>query len=112
MGHWPSCTKDVKLLVRTTPRPAREKEVPGNVIQLLVTVIQIYSFVLLARIVLSWIPNVDRSNQIIHFLYQITEPVLEPVRRTIPPLGMIDISPIVVFIGLRILMELLLRAGG
>ena len=80
---------------------------PNNVIHLLVTVIQLYSFILLARIILSWIPNVDRSNQIVQLLYQLTEPVLEPVRRTIPPLGMIDISPIVVFIGLRILQSIL-----
>ena len=85
---------------------------PGNVIQLVVTLIQLYSFVLLARIVLSWIPNVDRSNQIIQFLYQVTEPVLEPVRSVIPRLGMIDISPIVVFIGLRILQSILLNMVG
>ena len=78
-----------------------------NAIHLLVIVTQLYSFILLARIVLSWIPNVDRSNQIVQLLYQLTEPVLEPVRRTIPPLGMIDISPIIVFIGLRILQSIL-----
>ena len=79
----------------------------GNVFQLLATLIQLYSLVLLARIILSWIPNVDRSNQIVQFLYYITEPVLEPVRRVIPRLGMIDISPIVVFIGLRMLQSIL-----
>ncbi len=81
----------------------------GNVIQLFATLIRLYSFVLLARIILSWIPNVDRSNQIIQFIYNITEPVLEPVRRVIPRLGMIDISPIVVFIGLRMLQSILLN---
>ena len=79
----------------------------ANVVHLLVTVVQLYSFILLARIILSWIPNLDRSNQIVQLLYQLTEPVLEPVRRTIPPLGMIDISPIIVFIGLRILQSIL-----
>ncbi len=81
----------------------------GNVIQLLATLIQLYSFVLLARIILSWIPNVDRSNQVIQFLYQVTEPVLEPVRRALPQVGMIDISPIVVFIGLHLLQSILLN---
>jgi len=88
------------------------EEVPGNVIQLLATLIQVYSFVLLARIVLSWFPNVDRTNQIVHLLYQITEPVLEPVRRVIPRLGMMDFSPIVVFIGLNILQRILLNLAG
>jgi len=82
--------------------------VPG-VISLLVTIIQLYSWVLIARIVLSWIPNVDRSNQIVQFLYQITDPVLEPVRQILPPLGMIDLSPIVVFIALQVLQSALLR---
>ena len=81
----------------------------GNVIQLLATLVQLYSFVLLARILLSWIPNVNRSNQIVQFLYQSTEPVLEPVRRAMPRLGTIDISPIVVFIGLRMLQSFLLN---
>ena len=50
---------------------------PSNLIQLLVTLIQLYSLVLLVRIILSWVPNVDRSNQIVRFLYQVTDPVLE-----------------------------------
>jgi YggT family protein len=94
------------MLSNNSPRTSSEP-VQNNVIQLLVVLLQIYSFVLLARIVLSWIPNVDRSNQIVQLLYQLTEPVLEPVRRTIPPLGMIDLSPIIVFIGLRILQSVL-----
>ena len=94
------------MLSDNSPRTSSEP-VQNNVIQLLVALLQIYSFVLLARIVLSWIPNVDRSNQIVQLLYQLTEPVLEPVRRTIPPLGMIDLSPIIVFIGLRILQSVL-----
>jgi len=86
--------------------------VPGNVTHLLVTLIQVYSLVLLARIILSWIPNLDRSNPVVRFLYQITEPVLEPVRRVMPRLGMIDISPIVVFIGLHFLQKILVSVAG
>jgi YggT family protein len=77
----------------------------------LVTVIQLYSFLLLGRIVLSWIPSIDRSTAIVRFLYQITEPVLEPVRRILPPLGMIDLSPLVVFLGLQLLQSVLLSAA-
>lgn len=84
----------------------------NEIIRLLVDLLGLYSLVLLARIILTWFPNVDRSNQIVNFLYQITEPVLEPVRRTIPPLGNMDISPIVVFVGIRILQSLLLQAAG
>ena len=84
----------------------------NEIIRLLNDLLGLYSLVLLARIILTWFPNVDRSNQIVNFLYQITEPVLEPVRRTIPPLGNMDISPIVVFVGMRILQSLLLQAAG
>ncbi len=62
-------------------------------------IIGLYKLVLIVRIALSWIPH-NPHNPIISFLYKITEPVLEPVRRVIPSIGGIDISPIVVFIGL------------
>jgi YggT family protein len=62
-------------------------------------IIGLYKLVLIARIALSWIPH-NPHNPVITFLYKITEPVLEPVRRIIPSIGGIDISPIVVFIGL------------
>lgn len=60
--------------------------------------LSIYTFVLLARILMSWIPNLDPYNPIVQFLYRVTEPVLDPARKLIPPIGMIDISPIVVFL--------------
>ncbi len=62
-------------------------------------IIGLYKLVLIVRIALSWIPH-NPQNPVITFLYKITEPVLEPVRRVIPSIGGIDISPIVVFIGL------------
>lgn len=80
----------------------------SGLFELLATIIQLYTLVLLARILMSWIPNLDRYNPIVQFLYQITEPVLEPARRLIPSIGMIDISPIVVFIVLGILQDALL----
>ena len=49
----------------------------------------------------------DPYHPIVQLLYQVTEPVLDPARRLIPPLGMIDISPIVVFIALGILQDVL-----
>lgn len=80
----------------------------SGIFQLLALLIQLYTFVLLARILITWIPNIDPYNPAVQFLFQLTDPVLEPARRIIPPLGMIDISPIVVFIALGILQRLLL----
>ena len=80
----------------------------NSVVEILSMVLQIYSYVLLARALLSWIPNLDPFNPIVQFLYQITEPVLEPIRKLIPPLGgMIDISIIVAFFAIMILQYML-----
>ena len=73
------------------------------VFTMLANLIQLYIFVLLARILMTWIPNLDPSNPIVQLLLQVTEPVLDPARRLIPSIGMIDISPIVVFFALQIL---------
>jgi YggT family protein len=78
------------------------------IIEVLGLVLQVYSYVLLARALVSWIPNLDPYNPIVQFLYQITEPVLEPIRRLVPPLGgMIDISMLIAFFGIMILQQLL-----
>lgn len=58
-------------------------------------VLATYSLMIFARILLSW--GVSSHNRVLHFLIRLTEPVLAPFRRIIPPIGFIDISPIVVF---------------
>ncbi len=72
---------------------------------LLCSLISVYYIVLIARILLSWFPLQPGTPMasVASIIYQLTEPVMGPVRRIIPTIGMIDISPIVVFFGLRIL---------
>ncbi|MCA1029993.1 YggT family protein [Bacillus timonensis] len=60
----------------------------------LLKLITYYSYALIIYILLSWFPNA-RESTIGQFFSSICEPYLEPFRRIIPPLGMIDISPIV-----------------
>jgi YggT family protein len=67
----------------------------------------VLSWAILIRVLLSWIPNLDRGNPLVQLLAQITDPVLEPARRIIPSIGGIDISPIVVLLLLRLLQQLL-----
>jgi YggT family protein len=70
-------------------------------------VLQLYLYALFARIILSWFPISGQSPlaSVYRFLYTITEPVLAPIRRLIPPIGMggmgLDLSPIVVLIALE-----------
>ena len=80
---------------------------------LLCTLGNLYFIALFARIILSWFPISPDSPfaTIFSFLYTITEPVLGPVRRMLPPIGMggmgLDLSPIIVFFGLQILMRVI-----
>jgi YggT family protein len=76
---------------------------------ILAQLLRIYTFVLLARILITWIPNLDPYHPAVQLLRQITDPVLEPARKLIPSIGMIDISPIVVFIVLGILQDILMQ---
>ncbi|OCA85521.1 hypothetical protein A8F94_11570 [Bacillus sp. FJAT-27225] len=71
------------------------------VFRILVNVINLYYWALIIYILMSWFPNA-RESAIGQFLSRICEPFLEPFRRFIPPLGMIDISPIVAIITLRL----------
>jgi YggT family protein len=58
----------------------------------------VFSLLILARIIVSWL-NLDPYSQVVQFLHNATEPILAPVRRVIPPMGMFDLSPMVVLIG-------------
>ena len=60
---------------------------------------------LFGRIILSYFPLQEGGamSSIYGVLYSITEPVLGPLRRVIPSIGMFDISPIIVFIGIQII---------
>lgn len=70
-------------------------------------VLQVFQLVLLARVLLSWFPNIDRSNQLIQIIYDITEPVLQPIRNMLPQTGMMDFSPLIVFLIISVLLRLL-----
>ena len=71
------------------------------ILQALLMIIQIYSWALIIYILLSWFPGA-RESTFGDFLSRICEPYLEPFRRFIPPFGMIDISPIVAIITLKL----------
>jgi YggT family protein len=70
-------------------------------------VLRLFQLILLVRVLLSFFPDIDRSNPIVQFLYDITEPVLQPIRDMLPQTGMVDWSPMVVFLGIFVLMQVL-----
>ena len=77
----------------------------------LIFALQIYNLIVIARVLLSWFPNIDRSNPIVVLLYELTEPVLQPIRellrRQFPNSGPMDFSPIVLWIIIIILMRVI-----
>lgn len=76
---------------------------------LLAFLLQIYTFAIFGRIIITWIPGLDPYHPAVQMLARITDPVLEPARRIIPPIGMIDISPIVVLLALSFIQDFLQR---
>ncbi|MEM7326701.1 MAG: YggT family protein [Actinomycetota bacterium] len=72
----------------------------------LITLLNLYTFVLLARAISSWFPIGFDSpfRPVVDFLYRVTEPVLAPIRRLLPPLGGFDLSFLVVIFGIRLLL--------
>lgn len=79
------------------------------IIQFLVFLLQLYWIVLLLRVIITWLPNLDPRNALVRFLYDITEPVLSPIRRMLPPQGGFDLSPMIAFMGIFVLTNILQR---
>ena len=76
---------------------------------LLYYILTIFQFILLARVLLSWFPNFDRSNPIVRVIYQLTEPVLKPIRNMLPQSGAMDFSQLIVFLIIFVLLQLIGR---
>jgi len=70
--------------------------------------IQFLGFAIFARSIISWFP-IDKNGPIFQGLAAITDPILEPLRKVIPPIGMIDISPMVAMLALFFLANVLTR---
>jgi YggT family protein len=73
-----------------------------TVARLLEVVLEVYFWIIIVRALLSWV-NPDRYNPIVRFLYQVTEPVLRPIRRRLPMEMGLDFSPLVVILAIKVL---------
>jgi YggT family protein len=71
----------------------------------------LYSFLILARVLLSWV-RVSPYHPAVVLVYEVTEPLLRPLRNAIPSIGMLDISPIAALILLQIVENLLMAVLG
>lgn len=84
----------------------------ANLVEALATIVSylltIYMWIIIIRALISWV-NPDPYNPIVRFLYQVTEPVLYPIRRRLPFMGGIDLSPIIVLLVIMFLQVFLVR---
>jgi YggT family protein len=82
-------------------------------VSIVCNLISVYVLVLLARAILSWFPIGPESALagVFRVLLMLTEPLLGPIRRVVPPLGMFDMSLLVLLIGLEVIHGTVLGCG-
>lgn len=76
-------------------------------ISLIIGLLRIYSSVIIFRVLMSWFVQNPYQNRFYMFLIRITEPVLGPIRRIMPRMGL-DLSPVVAIILIQIISSLLI----
>lgn len=77
-------------------------------VQIINFIFQIYTLMLFARILSSWVPQVSQY-QFMQFINYYTDPYLNLFRRIVPPLGMFDLSPIVAFLCLSFIQTIVIN---
>jgi len=70
---------------------------------LLTAAIKVYWFIILLRVISSWVPPEHRPQELYAFLLRLTEPVLAPVRKVLPPTHGLDLSPLIVLLLLSVI---------
>ncbi|MBI2847184.1 MAG: YggT family protein [Chloroflexi bacterium] len=64
---------------------------------------QVLSIAIFIRVILSWFPVGTPSNPFVAFVYQVTEPILTPLRQILPRTGALDFSPLVAIVILQVI---------
>ena len=78
----------------------------GYLLSLIKMALELYGLLIIVRALISWV-SPDPYNPIVRFLYRVTEPVLRPIRRMMPDLGGLDLSPLVALLGIYLLQYVL-----
>lgn len=94
----------------------QSKEAPMYAVYSLISfLVQLYIFVIVLQVALSWLiafdvvnANNDAAKRLTETLKKLTDPVYTPIRKFVPPIGGIDLTPLIVIIGIQLLAGLLL----
>ncbi|WP_417687625.1 YggT family protein [Roseibium sp.] len=86
------------------------------ILDVVLLVLNLYTYVIIASAIFSWLYAfniINSSNQVIatigQTLYNLTEPVLRPIRRFMPNLGGVDLSPIALLLGIFLIQNIIMR---
>ena len=82
-------------------------DIAALILSVLSRTLEIYSLILLVRVLLSWFPNLDWGNPLLATVSSITDPYLNAFRGLIPPIGGLDLSAIIAFLALSLGQQLL-----
>jgi YggT family protein len=77
--------------------------------EIVIVITTVLSIAIFARAILSWFPNIDPRNPAVEILVQVTEPILAPLRRVMPRMGMMDLTPMVAIILLQVIGSIVAR---
>lgn len=78
-------------------------------VTLISDVAQLLALLVIVRAVLTWVPSVDYGHPVIRAIVRVTDPVLQPIRRLVPPLGGIDVTPIAALLLIQVARYLLIN---
>ena len=88
----------------------------GALVEILLLALDIYSWIIIASVAVSWLIAFDVINikneqaaNLVALLNRLTEPVYNPLRKYIPPLGGVDVTPIVVLFAIYMLQRIIIR---
>ncbi|NGX16084.1 YggT family protein [Wenzhouxiangella sp. XN24] len=80
------------------------------VLRIIIGTIRLYFFAILVHVIISWV-SPGHWNPLINVIQSLVQPVLRPIRRIIPPIGGLDLTPLFVLIGLQALL-IMIRVPG
>jgi len=78
-----------------------------GIIVIIGRIVTLLTYLIIIRALLSWIPSVDYRHPLMSLLIRVTDPILLPVRRALPPAGGFDLSPLVAILLLNLANQLL-----
>ena len=86
---------------------ARSPAINAYVAQFTLVFLEIMLWAIVLRSLMSWFP-IDQSSPLVQMLHRVTEPIIEPIRRVMPNMGMMDLSPMMAIVAIIVMRQLVI----